>query len=134
MRFLGRKNTFLKQQGKSTFYKSVGYALDGIEYAINHERNIKLEILAAIVASVMGFLLHITVIEWLILMLLIATILAFELINTAIERTVDLVTKDYHELARVSKDMAAGAVLILSCFAIIMGIVIFIPRIRELLK
>lgn len=134
MRFLGRKNIFLKQQGKSNFYKSVNHALNGIEYAVNHERNIKIEILAAIIVSVMGVWLNITVIEWLILMLLIATILAFEMINTAIERTVDLVTKDYHELARVSKDMAAGAVLILSCFSVMMGIVIFIPKIRELLK
>ena len=134
MRLLGRKNIFLKTQGREQFSKSVGHALDGIEYAINNERNIKIEILMGIIASITGFILKISLLEWLVLVLLIGTILALELINTSIERSVDLVTKDYKELAKAAKDTAAGAVFIMSTFSIIIGIIIFLPKILILLK
>lgn len=133
MKLFGRKNPFLKTQGKEQFTKSVGHALDGIEYAVNHERNLKIEIFMGIVASIMGFLLKISIIEWVVVMLLIAVILALELINTAIERTVDLVTKEYRELAKVSKDMAAGAVLIVSIFSLVIGMLIYLPKIIEVI-
>ena len=134
MILLGRrkKNEYIKFQGKEAFNKSVGHAIDGIEYTINHERNIKIQILFGIIACILGFLLHISIIEWVILILVIAVILALELVNTAIERTVDLVTRDYHELAKASKDAAAGAVLIMSLFSVIIGIVIFVPKIIAL--
>lgn len=133
MRLFGKRNIYLKTQGKEKFTKSVGHALDGIEYAINHERNIKIQIFIGIIASVLGFLLNISIIEWVVVILLIATILALELINTAIERTVDLVTKDYEELAKVAKDMAAGAVLVVSMFSVIIGVLIYIPKIIDVL-
>lgn len=133
MKLFGRKNKFLQTQGKEAFTKSVGHAIDGIEYAINHERNIKIEIFMGIVASILGFLLNISIFEWIVVILLIATILALELVNTAIERTVDLITKDYEELAKASKDMAAGAVLIVSMFSTIIGILIYIPKIIDFL-
>lgn len=134
MRLLGRKNKYLKTQGKEQFHKSVGHALDGIEYAINHERNIKIEIFLAIIASILGFMLKISIIEWIVIILLIALIISLELINTAIERCVDLVTKDYHDLAKVSKDMAAGAVLVASLFSVIVGLLIFLPKLIDIIK
>lgn len=133
MRLLGKRNKYLKTQGKESFDKSMGHALDGIEYAINHERNIKFEILAGIIASVLGFILKISILEWSLLVLVIGMVLALELVNTAIERTVDLVTKDYHDLAKAAKDVAAGAVLVMSMFSVILGIVIFLPKIIVLL-
>lgn len=132
MRLLGRKNIFLKTQGREQFSKSVGHALDGIEYAINNERNIKIEILMGIIVSIAGFILKINLLEWLVLVLLIGTILSLELINTAIERCVDLVTKEYKELAKAAKDAAAGAVFIMSAFSVIIGIIIFLPKIIKL--
>ena len=57
-----------------------------------------------------------------------------EIINTSIERCVDLVTKDYHDLAKVSKDMAAGAVLVSSLFSIIVGLLIFLPKLIDIIK
>lgn len=133
MKLLGRKNKYLKTQGKEKFSKSMGHALDGIEYAINHERNVKIEILAAISVSVLGFILKISIIEWLIIILVISMVLALELVNTAIERCVDLVTKDYHDLAKAAKDVAAGAVFLMSLFSVIIGIVIFLPKIFDVL-
>ena len=68
-----------------------------------------------------------------ILMLVISLVLALEMINTSIERCVDLVTQDYKELAKIAKDVSAGAVLVVSIFSIIIGIVIFLPKIILLL-
>lgn len=133
MKLLGRRNKFLKTQGKEEFDKSVGHALDGIEYAVNHERNVKIEILFAILTSILGFILKISLLEWVVIVLVIAMVLALELVNTAIERTVDLVTKDYHDLAKAAKDVAAGAVLIMSMFSVIIGLIIFLPKIISIL-
>ena len=134
MILLGRRNKYKNLQGKEHFTKSVGHALDGIEYTINHERNIKIQILFGIIVCIAGFLFKISIIEWIILILVISQVLALELINTAIERCVDLASKDYHELAKASKDVAAGAVLVMSMFASIIGILIFLPKIINIIR
>ena len=134
MIFIGRKNNFLKTQGKSKFRTSFNHALDGIEYAVNHERNFKIEILMGICASILGFILNINIMEWTIIVLVIAMVLCLELINTAIERAVDLTTKEYRELAKAAKDVSAGAVLVMSMFSVIIGILIFLPKILNLIN
>ena len=123
----------LKLQGKTSFLESMGHALDGIEYTASHERNFRIETIMAILASIMGFLLKISLIEWAILVLTIAMVLSLEIINTAIERSVDLVTKDYKELAKIAKDASAGAVLVMSMFSVIIGILIFLPKIMQVI-
>ena len=135
MRLLGRFQIkkILKKQGKSRFTESVGHALDGINYVSSHERNFKIEIFFAIMVTIVSFLLKVSLIEWSILMLVISLVLALEMINTSIERCVDLVTQDYKELAKIAKDVSAGAVLVVSIFSIIIGIVIFLPKIILLL-
>ena len=129
--FKKRGNIFLTTQGKSKFSVSVGHAIDGIDYAINHERNVKIEMLFGILVSIAGFLFHISIFEWLVILLTIAMVITLEFINTAIERVVDLVTTDYKELAKSAKDVAAGAVLFMSLFSVIIGIVIFLPKVIE---
>lgn len=135
MRLLGRKKIrdILKKQGKSSFNESLGHALDGIEYTINHERNFKIELFFAMAVTIMSFILKVSIIEWGILVLVISMVLALEMINTAIERCVDLVTKEYKELAKNAKDIAAGAVLVMSMFSVVIGIIIFLPKIINLL-
>lgn len=123
----------LKLQGKTSFLESMGHALDGIEYTASHERNFRIETIMAILVSIMGFLLKISLIEWSILVLTIAMVLSLEIINTAIERSVDLVTKDYKELAKIAKDASAGAVLVMSMFSVIIGILIFLPKIMQVI-
>lgn len=135
MRLLGRTKIkkILKKQGRSSFAESVGHALDGLEYTINHERNFKIELAFAMLVTILSFILKVSLIEWTILVLIISMVLALEMINTAIERCVDLVTKDYKELAKLAKDIAAGAVLIMSMFSVVIGIIIFLPKIINLL-
>lgn len=135
MRLLDRLKVkkILKNQGKSKFHESVGHALDGIEYTTKHERNFRIEIIFAILVAIASVILKISIIEWTILVLVIGMVLALEAVNTAIERCVDLVTKDYKELAKIAKDTAAGAVFIMSMFSVIIGILIFLPKILEIL-
>ena len=135
MKFIGRMKLkkILEKQGKSSFFESVGHALDGIQYTIVRERNFRIEFLAAIVVTIMSYVLKVTLIEWCILVLTIGIVLALELVNTAIERTVDLVTKDYLELAKAAKDVSAGAVFIMSLFSVVIGILIFMPKLLVIL-
>ena len=119
----------LKLQGKTSFIDSVNHALDGISYTVEKEKNFKKEIIMAIIVMIAGFYFKVSKTEWLILLLTISSVLGLELINTSIERCVDLVTKDYKELAKNTKDVAAGAVLITSIFSVFIGIIIFLPKI-----
>ena len=81
-----------------------------------------------------GIYFKVSKVEWAILLLTSASVLTLELVNTGIERCVDLVTKEYHDLAKAAKDIAAGAVFIMSIFSVIIGIVIFLPKIIEVIR
>lgn len=123
----------LKSKGKRTFKGSVKNCLDGISYVTKNEKNFKREIALGIIALTLSYILKIDKIEFIIILTMICLVLTAEIINTAIERTVDLVTKEYHELARIAKDVSAGSVLVTSTFALIIGIIIFMPKIITLL-
>ncbi|WP_276665077.1 diacylglycerol kinase family protein [Sharpea azabuensis] len=75
-----------------------------------------------------GIYFQLTKIEWLICMVLFGLVISLELVNTAIEAVVDLASPDYHELAKLAKDAAAGAVLVSAIVAAIIGLSIFIPH------
>lgn len=123
----------LKSKDKRTFKGSVKNCLDGISYVTKNEKNFKREIAFGIIALILSYILKIDKIEFIIVLTMICLVLTTEIINTAIERTVDLVTKEYHELARIAKDVSAGSVLVTSIFSLIIGIIIFIPKIITLL-
>lgn len=123
----------LKSKDKRTFKGSVKNCLDGISYVTKNEKNFKREIVLGIIALILSYILKIDKIEFIIVLTMICLVLTTEIINTAIERAVDLVTKEYHELARIAKDVSAGSVLVTSIFSLIIGIIIFIPKIIILL-
>lgn len=123
----------LKSKDKRTFKGSVKNCLDGISYVTKNEKNFKREIALGIIALILSYILKIDKIEFIIVLTMICLVLTAEIINTAIERAVDLVTKEYHELARIAKDVSAGSVLVTSIFSLIIGIIIFIPKIITLL-
>lgn len=123
----------LKSKDKRTFKGSVKNCLDGISYVTKNEKNFKREIALGIIALILSYILKIDKIEFIIILTMICLVLTAEIINTAIERIVDLVTKEYHELARIAKDVSAGSVLVTSTFALIIGIIIFMPKIITLL-
>ena len=119
----------LKKQGRGSFNESVKHAISGIEYTITHERNFKIETVIAILVCIASIYFKINITEWMIILLTIALVLTLEIINTSIERSIDLVTKEYAELAKVAKDTAAGAVFVMSIFSVCIGISIFLPKI-----
>ena len=116
---------------KDPLYKSFGYAFQGIFNTIRTERNIKIHCAAAILVTIFGIWLQISKTEGMICFILFGLILALELVNTAVEATVDLFTEERKPLAKKAKDAAAGAVLIAAIFAAVIGILIFIPKLLE---
>ena len=122
-----------KGKKKRTFFDSVKNCLDGISYTISHENNFKREIILGILAVILSFILKISIIEWVIVILLINFVLVCELINTALEKTVDLYTKEYNETAKVINDVAGASVLVMCMFSALIGAIIFIPKILEIL-
>ena len=116
---------------KDPLYKSFGYAFQGIFNTIRTERNIKIHCAAANLVTIFGIWLQISKTEWMICFILFGLILALELVNTAVEATVDLFTEERKPLAKKAKDAAAGAVLIVAIFAAVIGILIFIPKLLD---
>ncbi len=114
--------------------KSFGYAFKGIDDVIEHEPNMKIHVVVAILVVIMAIILKVSIIEWIILVLLIGAVLAAETINTTIENLVDMYTKEYDEKAKIVKDTAAGTVLILAITSAIIGLIIFVPKIICLLE
>lgn len=112
---------------------SLEFALTGIFTAFKEERNMRKHALSAMLAIVAGFLFRISATEWLFLLLSVSLVIAFEIMNSALENVVDLAS-DYHfsMLAKNAKDMAAGAVLVISGFALVTGLMIFVPKLWAL--
>lgn len=104
-------------------------ALNGLVKAIKTERNLKIDILIAIVVIIFGFVLKINNYEWIFCIFSIGIMLFAELINTAIETVVDMYTREKNEMAKRAKDISAGAVLVLAVNIAIVGGIIFIPKI-----
>ena len=88
--------------------------------------------MATIIVIALGFILKISAFEWLIIILVIGMVIATELINTAIEAVVDLTTDKYHKMAKIAKDTAASAVMLFAIIAIILGLIIFVPKIMSM--
>ena len=119
---------------KDPFYKSLGYAISGIIQCIQKERNIKIHLVFMFLVIICGFLFRLSITEWLICILLFGLVISLELVNTAIEAVVDLCTQEYHPLAKIAKDTAAGAVLISAIASVVIGLIIFVPKILSLVS
>lgn len=110
------------------FIKSTSFAVKGIRSMIISENNARIHLLASTVVITAGMFFGLSKQEWLWISLAIALVWILEAINTAIEAMVDLVSPGFHPLAGKVKDTAAAAVLIASFFAVIVGIIIFFPK------
>lgn len=119
---------------KDPFYKSLGYAISGIIQCIQKERNIKIHLVYMFLVIICGFLFQLSITEWLVCILLFGLVISLELVNTAIEAVVDLCTQEYHPLAKIAKDTAAGAVLISAIASVVIGLIIFVPKILSLVS
>jgi diacylglycerol kinase (ATP) len=112
----------------ATLVSSFRYAFDGLGYLLWTQRNAKIHSALGLAAVALGALLGIDRYEWLALILTIAMVLAAEGVNTAVEAAVDLASPDYHPLAKIAKDVGAGTVLLTAIAAVVVGLVLFLPR------
>lgn len=110
------------------FFKSFIYAAKGLRYSFRTQLNFRFHVSSAALAIVLGFMLKISVFEWLWVLVSVALVVLAELLNTAIETLVDLVSPGYHEKAGIVKDVSAAAVLIAAFFALAVALLIFVPR------
>jgi diacylglycerol kinase (ATP) len=118
----------------SRFLQSFKYAFKGIFASFaKRQINIKIHVGIAIVTIVLAIILSINMMEWITIIACIGIVIAAEMMNTAIETLVDIVSPEWNEKAGRVKDIAAGAVLVLAIMALIIGIVIFLPKILALL-
>lgn len=123
-----------RQKGIKKFLNSFTYPIKGLKYAYRNEQNLAVDVGIALIVIIVGIIFKLNVTEWAIISLTVGLVIGFELINTAIEAVVDLVTEEYHPLAKVAKDTAAAAVFIMAIVAIIIGLIIFLPKVILILK
>lgn len=118
-----------------TFRKRIAsfrYAFNGIRLLIQKEHNAWIHCFAAICVLIAGFFFGLSSTEWIAISIVIGAVFAAEAINSSIEALADLVSPDYNEAIKKTKDLAAGAVLILAIAATTVGLIIFIPKIGNL--
>lgn len=108
--------------------KSFTYASKGILHAVKSEPSLRIHLIAACVVIAFGLIVKITIVEWLFIIFAIGFVLSAELFNSSVESFVDLVQPEQHKFAGQAKDMAAGAVLISVICAILIGCIIFLPK------
>lgn len=109
--------------------KSFGFAFEGIFYSFKKGIHFKSHVTAAVIVVVLGLIYPISTLEWLILILTISAVISAEAMNTAVEEACDVLHPEHHPRARLAKHCAAGAVLILSIAALLIGLIIFLPKI-----
>ena len=112
--------------------ESFNYAINGIIETVRTQRNMKIHIFAALCVLLACFLFDVSKIEFLILAITITLVLGAEIINTAIEATIDMSTNHYHPLAKIAKNASAGAVLVTAVNALLVGYIIFWDKISNL--
>ena len=112
------------------FIDSFNNAVTGILTAIRSESNLRAQFIIAIIVLVLSLFYNFSRMEFLILLFAISSVIIAEMFNTVAEKVVDMITKDFHPLARIIKDMAAGAVLIAALNAMIVGYLLFFDRIN----
>ncbi len=112
----------------AAFLRSFVFAFDGIAHVVRTQRNMRVHLLVAALVTLLGVWVRLSPTEWAICALTMGVVFAAEMLNTVIESLVDLASPDHHDLAKIAKDAAAGAVLVLAIFATLVGIFIMLPK------
>lgn len=123
---------FAEHEGEGLIH-SFRYAFAGLWYALRTQRNLRIHLVTATLAMLLGALLQISPAEWAILALTIGAVVTSELFNTVVEALVNLISPKRHPLAKVAKDVAAAGVLCMAIMAVAVGLAVFAPRLVQLL-
>jgi len=122
----------LPQSERAKFIASFRYAFNGLWYALRTQRNARVHVCIAILAIILGIILHISAIEFAMVFVAITSVFIAEMFNTVFELCIDIAAPDHHPLAKIAKDMAAGAVLLSAMLAVAIGLLVFVPHIWHL--
>jgi len=123
----------IKKRGLIRFIKSFGYSIEGLKYAYKYEQSMLIHVIATVCVICANIFFQVTGMEWLITVIAIGMVLSAELINSAIEAVVDLITLEEHPLAKIAKDCSSAATFVLASMAAIIGLVVYIPYIMGVL-
>ena len=123
-----------KLRGLKRLTSSLKYAGDGLKYAYKNEQSMTIHIIITLIVIIFGIILNISSYEWIIVVLCIGIMMCFELVNTSIEAAVDLTTNEYNEKAKVAKDVAASVSVMFSITSIIVGLIIFVPKVFDFIR
>ncbi len=126
------QKNFSKKERKKSFISSFNYAVEGLIYSLMSQNNMRAHYVFAIVAIIAMLFFDLTRVETALVFITISLVVTAELINTAIESVVDMITEEYHPLAKIAKDVAAGAVVITAINAVVVGYVVFYDRLNPL--
>ncbi len=118
----------------ASIFKSFSYAFEGIGAGLKTERNMVVHFAAIAGVTVFGAILGLSAMEWIACLILFGLVLMAELINTAVETVVDMITTEIDPRAKLAKDTAAGAVLVISIGAVIVGAIIFAPKLLAVMR
>jgi len=118
----------------ATFIVGFGYASRGLWYVLRTQRNMRVHLVIAALAILTGIILHISATEYALIFVTIAIVLTAEMFNTVFELSIDLASPEYHPLAKIAKDIAAGAVLLSAIFAVVVGLFVFVPHLWALIR
>lgn len=124
-----RKATFSLEKRRQSFR----HAFRGLGIFFRSQHNAWIQLFFGVLVIIFGCVFHVSLTEWALLLFSIGTVMAAEAFNTAIEIDIDLTSPNYHPYARDTKDVAAGAVLITSIAALVIGLLIFVPKFLSLL-
>jgi diacylglycerol kinase len=113
---------------------SFGYAFAGLAYSFRTQRNFRIHISIGLLGAVAGVMLGLSLVEWAVFAAMVTLVLAAEMVNTMVESLVDLVTQQYHPLAKVAKDVAAGIVLLTAIGSVVVGLLIFLPKLLAVIR
>ena len=117
-----------------TFLRSAQFASQGALQFFSKQRNAKIQIVIGITAITLGFIVSISLYQWLLVLFCIGLVISLEMINSAIEVFCDMVTTDFHPKIKIIKDVAAGAVLFASLASLVIGLIIFIPALTNFIN
>jgi len=108
--------------------RSFGHAFAGVAYILRTQRNARIELTVGLAAVLLGLWLGLTSLEWAVLAITIALVLALEWINTSLELAVSLASPEQHPSAKAAKDVAAACVLVGAITSVVVGLLLFAPR------
>lgn len=112
-----------------SIFQTIKNSLNGIKCYAKDGKSILLFIIGSLLEIIMGFVYNINGLEWILIICILGFMLAIELINTAIEATCDAISKEYNPFIKIAKDCGSGATFVIFIVAIILNIIIFLPKI-----